>query len=76
MLSTIWQEDPLFNQLRNLLPDSGDAEHVFQAAKNKVSYLITVDHKSLLKYREAVEKLCGVRLVTPRTFEEAVLVKT
>jgi len=75
VLSAIWQEDPLFNQLRNLLPDAGDAEHVFQAAKSKMSYLITVDRASFLKHLAAIQRLCGVRLATPPQFEAAALAK-
>jgi hypothetical protein len=75
VLSAVLHEDPLFNQLRNLLPDAGDAEHVFQAAKSKVDYLITVDRQSFLRHAVAVEQLCGVRLAKPVAFEEAVLAK-
>jgi len=69
-----WRADPLFTELNRLLPDPGDAEHVFQAAKNNVTYLITVDRRSLLSRSSAVAQLCSVKLVTPAQFEQAMLV--
>ena len=67
------REDPLFTELKKLLPDAGDAEHAFQAAKNSVAFLITVDRRSFLNHSAAVAKLCGVQLITPVEFEETVL---
>lgn len=67
------REDRLFTELKSLLPDVGDAEHVFQAAKNNVAFLITVDRRSFLSHSAAVARLCGVQLITPIAFEEAVL---
>jgi hypothetical protein len=66
-----WRPDLLFTQLRNLLPDSGDAEHTFQAAKNDMAYLITVDRRSFLSRASEVQQLTGVQLVTPEQFEQA-----
>ena len=60
--------DPLYAQLEKLLPDKADAEHAFQAAKNSVEYLITVDRKSFLAHASAVEALTGVKLRTPPEF--------
>lgn len=73
IFQSAWREDSLFTQLRNLLPDAGDAEHVFQAAKNNVEFLLTVDHRSFLKHENAIERLSGVRLTTPVAFEKLVL---
>ena len=58
----------LWDQLLATLPDQPDAEHVFIAACNRVQYLVTVDDRTLLKYRETVLRLTGVRLVTPSEF--------
>jgi hypothetical protein len=68
-----WREDPLFAQLRSLLPDAEDAEHTFQASRNGARYLITVDQKTLLKHSPRVMLLSGVKLVTPVEFEIAEL---
>jgi hypothetical protein len=67
------REDPLFTDLKKLLPDARDAEHVFQAAKNDVAFLITVDRRSFLSHSAAVAQLCHVQLITPVAFEQAVL---
>ncbi len=72
LLQSAWREDSLFMQLRNLLPDSADAEHIFQAAKNNVAFLLTVDHRTFLKHAVAVKQLCGVQLITPVAFENLV----
>ena len=71
-----WSEDPLYAQLRNLLPDAGDAEHTFQATKCGATFLLTVDRQSFLRHSGAVEQLCGVRLVTPAEFEQTILGST
>jgi hypothetical protein len=63
------REDPLFTELRSVLPDSPDAEYVFQAAKNDVAFLITADVDTMIRHTKAVAKVCQVRLVTPTQFE-------
>jgi len=73
LLQSAWREDSLFTQLRNLLPDPADAEHIFQAAKNNVAYLLTVDHETFLKHATAAKRICGVQLMTPVAFENLVL---
>ena len=70
VLAAGWREDPLFGQLRNLLPDAEDAEHAFQASRSGADHLITVDRKTFLRYSAEVVKLCGVKLVTPVEFVE------
>lgn len=67
------REDPLFGQLKQMLPDLGDAEHTFQAAMSKVEYLITVDGRSFLRFADEVSRLCEVRIITPPTFVQTVL---
>lgn len=64
------REDPLFTSLMSALPDPTDAEHVFQAAKNNLLYLITTDARTLIRHAVTVEQLCGVKLVTPVAFEQ------
>lgn len=65
--------DPLLVALQKLLPDAVDAAHIFQAAKNGVGYLITVDQRTMLKHADAVSQLCGVRLANPVQFARSVL---
>src|SRR5215216_8134916 len=54
------RQNRLFITLRNLLPDTEDAMHVFQAAKNTVCFLITTDHRTLIRFSGDIERLCGV----------------
>jgi len=65
------REDPLFSQLKTALPDVADAEHAFQAARNCIDYLVTVDRHSFLKHAGTVKTICGVKLVTPSALEQA-----
>lgn len=62
------KEDTLFTELKRLLPDQGDAAHVFQAARNSVSALITVDKRTFLSRAEQIASLCDVRVVAPTQF--------
>jgi hypothetical protein len=64
------REDPLFTELKKLLPDVGDAAHVFQAARNSVAAIITVDKRSFLSRAEQVATLCAVAVMTPVQFAE------
>jgi hypothetical protein len=54
------RQDRLFISLRSLLPDVEDAMHVFQAAKNGVGFLITADHRRLIRFSADIQRLCGV----------------
>ena len=62
------REDPLLTRLKSVLRDEGDAHHAFQAARNSVHALITVDARSFLSRSREVEELCGVRVVSPVQF--------
>ena len=59
------REDPLFTELKSILPDEDDARHVFQAVKNGVSYFVTTDNRSILKFREAIKRCCSIEAVSP-----------
>jgi hypothetical protein len=63
------REDPMFENLKCLLPDPQDAEHVFQAAQNGVQYFVTVDRSTMLKHAAKVESACKVKLVAPSTLK-------
>jgi hypothetical protein len=64
------RQDRLFISLSRLLPDAEDAMHVFQAAKNGVGFLITTDHRTLIRFSGDIERLCGVRVLCPMAFEQ------
>ena len=66
------RDDPMFENLKCLLPDPQDAEHVFQAAQNGVQYFVTVDRSTMLKHAARVESVCGVKLVAPSTLKSLV----
>jgi hypothetical protein len=53
----------LFGSLKGILLDEDDARHVFQAAKNEVAYFVTADERSILRFREAVERSCRIAVV-------------
>jgi hypothetical protein len=67
------REDPLFTQLRTVLPDIADAEHTFQAARNSVEFLVTVDKNSFIKHAQAVKAIAGIQLVLPSVLENFML---
>jgi len=61
----------LWDDLVALLPDKPDAEHVFVASTNRVNRLVTLDEKTMLRHRAAVQALSGVELMTPKEFLHA-----
>lgn len=69
------REDPLYAKLKAILPDENDAMHTFQAAKNSIEFLITVDRRTFLTHARAVRDACGVELMTPGTFVGKVIQK-
>jgi predicted nucleic acid-binding protein len=65
------EQAPLLEKLEAIL-DKADAEHVYQAARNGVTYVITVDRKTMLARADAVQQLRGIRLVGPIEFQKSV----
>jgi predicted nucleic acid-binding protein len=61
-------EDPLLSALRALRLDDGDLRHAFQAARNNVDFLVTVDRSTFVSRSEAIFKICHVRVITPTEF--------
>jgi hypothetical protein len=70
------RQDRLFISLRSLLPGEKDAMHVFQAAKNSVGFLITTDHRTLIRFSADIERLSGVFVLSPVAFEERMVQAT
>lgn len=64
------RQDPLLTALKGVLPDPSDAEHVFQATRNDVQYFITTDVRTLVRHTEAIQSLCGIKIVTPVQFKQ------
>lgn len=61
------EKAPLLERLESLL-DVADAGHVYQALRNGIDYVITVDRKTMLSRAEAVQRESGARLVSPIEF--------
>ncbi len=59
---------PIFARLNTELKDEGDALHIYQAARNEVSYFLTTDHKTVLSRKVKIEDICGVKAVSPTEF--------
>jgi hypothetical protein len=64
--------DPLFKALQGILPDEPDARHIFQAVKNKVDYFLTVDKRTILRHRVAVENCCGIKVFNPKEMVQVI----
>jgi hypothetical protein len=72
LLTSCTYEDPLYAQLSRVL-DHGDAEHAYQAAKEKVGFLVTVDFRTFISKSDEVRSICGVRVVSPDQFVQVAL---
>ena len=57
--------DPLYSELKRLLPDEFDVQHVFQAIKSGADYFVTTDSRTILRYSEALQSKYGLRAITP-----------
>ena len=57
--------DPLYQHLEPLLSGETDRRHVFQAAKQGVPYFATVDMKTILSRKVAVEAALPIKLGLP-----------
>ncbi len=57
--------DPTLSKLRSLLPHKNDALHIFQAIKNKSQYFLTTDYKTIIKFRNKIEEIHKIKIVSP-----------
>jgi hypothetical protein len=64
--------DRLFKALRSILPDEPDVRHVFHAVKNGVNYFLTVDKRTILRHRVAVENCCGIKIFDPKEMVQVI----
>jgi len=60
--------NPIYVKLDTLLPGKTDARHIFQAAMNNVQYFLTTDVRTILSYRDQIEEICNVKVVSPLEF--------
>lgn len=61
--------DPLYLGLQKILPDENDILHLFQASKNGAKIFITVDIRTILKFKAEIKNLCGLLVMTPYYFQ-------
>ena len=54
-----------WERLISLLPDEADCQHLLTAQFNKIEYFVTVDEKTILKHRNKLRKIIGVKAVLP-----------
>ena len=58
-------KEEALGRLEAILPDPDDARHVFQAIKSNVTYFVTVDRKTILRYASELEESFRIRAVLP-----------
>jgi hypothetical protein len=58
----------LWQKICGTLPDREDAEHVFTAAQNRAHFFLTLDNRTILKYRTHLERICGIIALRPSDF--------
>jgi predicted nucleic acid-binding protein len=69
------REDPLYSELRAVLPGEIDAQHIFQAIKSGAGYFVTTDSRTILRFREMLQSKYGVKCVTPSRLVKALTEK-
>lgn len=55
--------DPIYKGLSQILPDKNDAMHIFQAEKSQMSYFLTADRRTILRYKPEIETICSLKVV-------------
>ena len=66
--SPLFENDPMWLQLRALRLDSTDAHHVMVAVRANCDAFLTVDKQTILRHRESIEKIFPIKLQTPSKF--------
>ncbi len=56
------------NSLLSLLPDGDDAWHLLIASSNRITYFVTADESTVIKYKEKIKDICGVEALLPSEF--------
>ena len=57
--------DPIYIELRNLLPDENDARHLYLAKKNGAAAFITADENTILVHAEKLKNDHGITAMNP-----------
>ena len=56
------------NALQSLLPDKGDAWHLFITSSNRIPCFVTADVKTVIKPKNEIINICGVETLLPSEF--------
>jgi hypothetical protein len=59
------REDPLYRELKQMLPDDADAQHVFQAIRAGADYFVTTDARTILRFAEPIREQHGIVAALP-----------
>lgn len=57
--------DPIYIEMRDLLPDENDARHLYLAKKNGATTFITADKNTILVHAEKLKKDYGITATNP-----------
>jgi hypothetical protein len=58
-------EDERLTRLKQILPHEADARHLFQAISNDVTYFVTADRRSILRYASELHEAFGIAVRAP-----------
>lgn len=67
--NTVYDED--FRKLSEILPDKNDVRHLFQAKKNGIKIVITLDEKTILSKSGELESKCQMKVYSPSEYIQA-----
>ena len=58
-------ENPAYWELKTILPDKMDAEHLLNASEKQIVYFITVDERTILKFANKIKDKTNLRAMLP-----------
>lgn len=61
-------EDPTYEELRDLLPDEPDAQHLAQAKLAGIDHVLTLDERTILSHATELQERFGIRVLKPSAF--------
>lgn len=67
-LMDLEKEDPVYEGLRELLPDDFDAQHLAQAKLNGIDNVLTLDARTILRHGPELRDRFGLNVFKPSEF--------
>jgi predicted nucleic acid-binding protein len=61
-------EKPVYEELRTLLPDENDAQHLAQAKLGGIDHVLTLDGKTIIRYARELRDRFGILVFRPSEF--------